>query len=344
MKLLFISLLLICSTILSIAQPPEGYYNGTDGLKGEQLKTALYLIIKGHTTFPYSASSTDTWDIIKESDRDPNNSANVILFYTGWSVNAAQEYNNGAGWNREHVWANSRGDFGTDRGAGTDIHHLRAADISVNNARSNRWFANCTEPYIDEGIATSCYTSSALWVWKPRTEDIGDVARMIFYMATRYEGENGEPNLEVVNYLPTNNSTKEPIHALLSDLLEWHKADPVSDIERNRNNVIYSYQRNRNPFIDHPEFVSFIWEPDNTTNITSNVGENIQINVVHSQLLVQNIPSEATLFVYNIQGKLMKSVSTIINAETIPIDYPSGIYIVRVLTSNGNTTKKIVVE
>ena len=82
---------------------------------------------------------------------------------------------------------------------------------------------------------------------------------MIFYMATRYEGENGEPDLEIVDYLPSSNNTTEPIFAKLSDLIAWHLADPVDEFEMNRNNVIYSYQGNRNPFIDHPEYVTMIW-------------------------------------------------------------------------------------
>jgi len=255
-------LLLACiigSPFTLFSQIPEGYYDSASELSGDELKTALYTVIKGHTEFPYSSSSTDTWDILKESDRDPDSAKNVILFYTGWSVNAAQEYNNENGWNREHIWAKSRGDFGTSPGPGTDTHHLRPSDISVNFARGNRWFDNCVTPYEDGGQETGCFTSVSSWVWQPRAEVKGDVARMIFYMATRYEGENGEPDLQVIDYLPSNDFTKEPVHAKLSTLLAWHMEDSVSSFEQNRNNVIYAYQGNRNPFIDHPEFVDYIW-------------------------------------------------------------------------------------
>ncbi len=122
MKYLIIVILLLSSTLY--ADIPEGYYDGTEGLTGETLKTALHDIIDNHIEFPYTSTSTDTWDILKETDRDPDNPDNVILLYTGWSVDAAQEYNNGAGWSREHVWAKSHGDFGTSPGAGTDVHHL----------------------------------------------------------------------------------------------------------------------------------------------------------------------------------------------------------------------------
>jgi len=245
------------STLFS--QIPIGYYDSADEKTGDVLKTALYNIIKGHTEYPYSSSSTDVWDILKETDKDTSNPENVILFYTGWSVNAAQEFNNESGWNREHVWAKSRGDFGTSSGPGTDAHHLRPTDITVNNARANRWFDTCSTPYFDAGLETGCFLNDSRWAWQPRDEVKGDVARMIFYMATRYEGENGEPDLEIIDSFPSDDYTKDPVHAKLSALLAWHEEDPVDEYERNRNEVIYGFQNNRNPFIDHPEYVDGIW-------------------------------------------------------------------------------------
>jgi len=256
-----ITLISICFAIQVYSQIPEGYYSSAEGLSGTELKTALYNIIKGHTQFPYTSSGTDVWDILKETDKDPNNPENVIQIYTGWSVNAAQEYNNGNGWEREHVWAKVHGGFDTNPPAGTDTHHLRPIDPSVNSARNSRYLANCTQPYLDGGLYTGCFTGgSSSWVWKPRDEDKGDVARMIFYMATRYEGFNGEPDLEVIDYIPSNNNSPEPIMALLNDLLQWNSEDPVDAWEQNRNNIIYyNFQNNRNPYIDHPEFVTQVW-------------------------------------------------------------------------------------
>lgn len=253
--------------LVSHAQIPEGYYADAEGKSGETLKTSLYNIIKGHVEFPYTASSTDTWDILKETDQDPDNPANVIGIYSAFSMDGEAEYNNGQGWNREHVWAKSRGDFGTSRGAGTDVHHLRAADISTNSARSNRTFAECNDPYFDQSGTysgqTESFTSSEEFVWKPRAEVKGDVARMIFYMAVRYEGENGEPDLEIVDYI-LDQSSKEPLHGRLKELLNWHEEDPVDEYERRRNDIIYGYQDNRNPFIDHPEYVASIWGDDSS--------------------------------------------------------------------------------
>lgn len=258
MKLLL--LLIPFITIYTFAQIPPGYYDSAMGFEGDSLKAKLNLIIKDHIEFPYTSSSTDVWDILKETDRDTANSANVILLYSGWSVDAAQEYNSGNGWTREHVWAKSRGDFGTDLGAGTDVHALRPADNSVNSARNSRWFAECSEEYIDGDGPTGSYFSSTEWLWKPRDAVKGDVARMIFYMAIRYEGEGLEPDLEMIDYIPSDDFTNLPIHAKLSDLYLWHIQDPVSEWEINRNNIIYyNYQNNRNPFIDHPEYAELIW-------------------------------------------------------------------------------------
>ena len=256
-------LTLTIATLISFqicfSQIPPGYYDTATGT-GDTLKTQLNQIIKDHVEFPYTSTGTDVWDILKETDKDTLNANNVLLIYSGWSVDAAQEFNSGQGWSREHVWAKSRGDFGTASGAGTDVHALRPADVTVNAARNNRWFAECSTEYIDGDGATGSYTSSTAWVWKPNDNVKGDVARMIFYMATRYEGNNGEPDLEVIDSIPSDNFTNEPIHAKLSDLLQWHIEDPVDDWERNRNDIIYySYQNNRNPFIDHPEYANLIW-------------------------------------------------------------------------------------
>lgn len=327
-------------TLSGFSQIPEGYYNNTEYIDGEELKTALYNIIKGHKEFPYTSSSTDVWDILKESDRDPANADNVILIYTGWSVEAGlpgQEYDNGNGWSREHVWAKSRGDFGTDLGPGTDAHHLRPCDISVNSARNNRWFNYCDVEYYDNGVATGSYTSSTDWFWQPRDEVIGDIARMIFYMATRYEGENGEPNLEVIDYIPSDQYTNDPVHALLSTLLEWNEEDPVDDFERNRNEVVYSYQGNRNPFIDHPEFVQLIYNPS-----PAGLSQNLEIEKIKIypnpafNILNVDASGEFTVEIYSIIGaKITQS-----NLQQIDIsNFEEGVYFVVIKNEYGATIK-----
>ena len=184
MKVL-LAIVLISIGYVSYAQIPPGYYDSALGFTGDSLKERLHLIIDDHTEFPYTSSGTDVWDILKETDKDTANPNNVILLYSSWSVDGPQEYANGAGWNREHVWPRSRGDFNTSAGVGTDVHAIRPCDISVNAARANRWFGECIEEYIDGSGATGSYLSSSSWVWKPNDQVKGDVARMIFYMAVR---------------------------------------------------------------------------------------------------------------------------------------------------------------
>ena len=260
------------------AQIPDGYYDSAIGLSEEKLKSALHEIIKGHTEFPYTSKETDTWDILKESDKDSKNPENVILFYTGRSVNAAQEYNNKQGWNREHVWSKSHGKFDTSPGIGTDIHHLKPSDISVNSARGNKDFDVGGSFYIDGDDVTECKSDADSW--EPRDAVKGDVARILFYMATRNEGENGEPDLELVDDVNTYdlNEPGKGYFGKLSTLLDWHLSDPVDSFEINRNYIIYSYQKNRNPFIDHPEFVEKIWKTEDLRISNVATGKNASGN------------------------------------------------------------------
>jgi endonuclease I len=269
MKNLF-TIFLVFFAFTCFSQIPGGYYDTAEGLTGNELKAALHDIIDNHTTYPYTSSSTDVWDILKESDRDPGNSANVILIYTGQSVNAAQEYNSGTGWSREHVWAKSHGDFGETPPAGTDAHHLRPCDISVNSARGNKDFDNGGTQHSE---ATECYTDSDSW--EPRPVEKGDVARMMFYMATRYEGDvTGELDLELADYTPT----EGPLFGKFSTLIQWNAEDPVDDFERNRNEVVYSYQGNRNPFIDHPEYVNMVYNIANSAPLIEDQEFNLAEN------------------------------------------------------------------
>ena len=247
---------------------PSGYYDTANGLDDDALKAALNNIIDGHTEFPYTSSGTDVWDILKVSDRDPNNSNNVLCVYTQYSMSAAGEYNSGNGWSREHVWAKSHGDFGTSTGTGTDVHNLKPADVSINSTRNNRDFDNGGDAVTDSSPpsgydgSTDCFKTST--TFEPPDSLKGDIARIIFYMVVRYEGENGEVDLEMVNYADSSPSG-EPYHGVQSTLYSWHVADAVSSFEQNRNDVIYSYQGNRNPFIDHPEYANYLWGGESPT-------------------------------------------------------------------------------
>ncbi|MEK4228387.1 endonuclease [Solibacillus sp. FSL H8-0538] len=234
-------------TVTSSESPADEYYKDALGKEGQALKAALHEIIEGHTQLSYD----QVWDALRETDEDPNNSNNVILFYSGVSRSKTSNGGNVGQWNREHTWAQSHGGFGTSKGPGTDIHHLRPTDVQVNSSRSNLDFDNGGSPV---NGCNGCYKDSDSF--EPPNRVKGDVARILFYMATRYEAGDSV-DLELNDRV---NNGSIPFHGKLSVLLQWHEQDPVDEFERKRNTVIQKWQGNRNPFIDHPEWVSSIWE------------------------------------------------------------------------------------
>lgn len=259
------------------SDPFGGYYTSVAGLSGASLKAGLHTLIKNtHTTeFSYTAVT----DEIKYTDEDSTNTSNVIEIYTGWSIPKANYGAGTADWNKEHVWSKSHGDFGDVAPAGTDLHHLRPSDSTVNSQKSNRDFDEATTAYTDaspyngySGV-TGCYYDTN--IWEPREVEKGDVARMILYMATRYEGTDTSYDLEPVDYTFSSPSG-EPYYGKLSTLLTWHNADPPDALEARRNNRIQERQGNRNPFIDHPEYVTSIWggtvAPSVTTDAITSIG------------------------------------------------------------------------
>jgi endonuclease I len=257
-----LTLFLLLSGLAASGQIPAGYYNSAANLYGAALKDALHHIIDDHTELSYTAVT----NALKVTDEDPLNSNNVICIYTGWSYPKTEFGNLGNQWNREHVWSKSHGDFGDNPPEGTDLHHLRPCDASVNSAKGNKDFSKGVTQYIDGSGPTGCYT--APYIWEPRDADKGDVARMMFYMAVRYEGDNGETNLELVSYV-NSSPDYQPLYGNLDTLLKWHNQDPVSNWEITRNDAIYyQYQGNRNPFIDHPEYVDMIWGEEPVSHVT----------------------------------------------------------------------------
>lgn len=225
-----------------------GYYEGIDGLYGDDLFLELNEIVNDGVTMQ---SYGDARYILNISDRDPDNSNNVILVYTNLSVDGT--WDSGATWNREHVWPQSLLGVSTSnssRHEGADLHNLKPSDTRENSSRGNK--------YYDDFMSGSSY--------EPRDEVKGDVARILFYMVVMYD------HLELVSRTPGTYQM-----AMFDVLLEWHDDDPVDDFERNRNDVIATYQNNRNPFIDHPELVGKIWETDafeSSTFVTSLSGLN----------------------------------------------------------------------
>jgi endonuclease I len=244
-----------------LADPPHGYYLSASGKTGQALRQALHNTVDDHRVIKYSSKNPDTADALAKLDADPGNPNSVILIYSRRSE-AISNFGTSSGWNREHLWCNS---YGIDkRGpAYSDLHNLKPADASVNSARSNKIFdtsdtrdAKYQKPGHPEAKLTSEDTDS----WEPPTNVRGEIARAAFYMDVRYSGDKANENdLKLTNDLSAI-SSDTVFFGKLDTLLEWHIADPVDAAERVRNDLVHSdYQKNRNPFVDHPEWVVAIY-------------------------------------------------------------------------------------
>ena len=233
------------SYYLNMTEPSTYYMLLDKSLTGYEFRQSLSNIIsQGYVAHSYTYNNT----VLLESDLDPEVEGNVICFYTGRSLSNTY-------WNKEHVWAKSHGFPNESSHPYSDAHHLRPTLISTNSARGNLDFGEVSGKYSEDGYGNK-WTST---VFEPRDEVKGDVARIMFYMATRY-GFDGTYNLTLVDDEVTSTSTGNGKFGGLQTLLKWHYEDPVSESEIYRNNVIYDkYQKNRNPYIDHPEFVDLAY-------------------------------------------------------------------------------------
>lgn len=267
---------------------PGSYYSKVNTSSPSQLRCSLHATIKGHTSYPYSGSGTSTWTILEIADEDPNNSGRILDAYRNRSyAKVTDRAGTGSGltYNREHTWPNSlgfastTGDKGLPYAPYTDTHMLYLTDAQWNADRGNKPFAKCdsncgeraTEANNGTGGGSGGYPGNSNWVRTPDgnagTFEVwghrkGDMARAVMYMAIRYEGGKdaatgqSEPDLELTDDRSriVKTSASPAYMGLLSTLIDWHLSDPPDAAEKARNEVIYSFQGNRNPFIDHPEW------------------------------------------------------------------------------------------
>ena len=341
---------------------PQDYYQEANGKSSEQLKEALYQIISNHTVFPYTSSSTDTWDILQLSDQDPQNHDNMILVYTGRSQDKGyrdgsgnySQYENGNGtqnnsWNREHVWPKSHGFPDEDDNAYTDVHNLKPSDRSVNSSRGTKDYDYGGSQHSE---ATDCLTDSDSW--EPSDSVKGDIARILFYMVVRYDPgydhNNNSFDLELVDYTTPGNN--DPILGKLSSLIQWHFDDPVDDFEINRNEVIFGFQQNRNPFIDHPNLVTSLWGE----NIGQSWNENLSVNNFNldEDLIIFPNPSNGVLnFTNTIQNGKIEIISltgqkilekNVANINSFRLDIDSGVYLLKISNNKRVNNFKIIIR
>ena len=325
---------------------PVGYYDSLEGKSGAVLKQAIQDII-ANPALVHAHNYGDIETIIKKADQNPLNSNQVWLMYTEIprsKLDIQETGINTGKWNREHIYPQSRGGFAdgtvsipdginvwatTDANdilAGhADAHHIRAEDGPENSSRGNKDYGEYMGPTGNEGS------------WR------GDVARAVFYMAVRYNA------LSVVNGNPANTTVGQL--GDLSLLLQWNQTDPKDDFEMNRNNYIYTWQVNRNPFIDYPNLADYIWgvnagQPWFSSLSTNQFNEErlvIYPNPVNSVLNFATTQSIKRIMIYDMMGRELYTEAVQNNSADLS-SLQSGHYLLKIETSIGNRILKIVKE
>jgi hypothetical protein len=324
---------------------PNAYYDSLDGLADVALRQAMQDIIADPTTVR-AQTYTDVIDILKVADQNPENSNQVWLVYLEEGrpkLDFQTSSLNTGKWNREHTFPRSRGGFysieedeiadGIDvfwttkadslRHGNSDAHALRAADGPENSTRNNQFYGQYNGP------------AGTLGKFK------GDVARSVFYMAVRYNG------LEIVNGYPEGSVGD---FGDLETLLDWHRNDPPDDFEMNRNNIVYNWQFNRNPFIDQPDMIEYIWGDsiglvwDQSLSIDDNTELNAAIypNPTTGRVYISGLDTMANIEVFSVDGKLLKTYRSV--EDYIDLDLASGLYHIKLVSDNRSLVKKIIVN
>lgn len=327
---------------------PAGYYDTLEGLSGNSLKQALQEII-ANPAVVRAHSYGDIWEILKQADQNPANSNEVWMHYVEAPKAKLDQQVGSSGigkWVREHVFAQSRGGFSSGTSstadginiwlptnandilsAHADAHHLHAEDGQENILKSNKDFGlDYNGPVGTQGK------------WR------GDVARALFYMAVRYNG------LSLVNGNPSD-VTGNKIMGDLASLLTWNVTDARDDFEMNRNNYIYTWQMNRNPFVDYPNLADYIFganygQPWSATLSSENPSVNsilVYPNPTTDYIIVSGLEGNSKVEIYTITGQLVQE-TTFDSEIRLNIDLNSGLYLVKVSANNQSITRKIIVK
>lgn len=315
-KIFSFGLLFVLTTIL-VAQPDPSYYNSAVGKSNGELKTALYNIIKVGTRLSYGSGSGATWSGFEKCDLHPD--GYVWDMYSNNKVPFPGNGQAAPGMNIEHSVAKSWWGGGKND-AYKDLYHLNPSNSTANSARGSYPLGINNGSSFNNGVIKvgnntfgTEYTGKC---FEPLDEYKGDFARAYLYMFTCYE-----------NLSWTGTSAPTMINAgetwpmlkpwAINLLVAWTRQDPVSEKELNRSNAIYLIQNNRNPFIDYPELVEYIWgdrqgQPFSTGDIEypylslPNTGYQLNFGTVPYQ---QNATETFMVKGHNLEGNLSLSVT-----------------------------------
>jgi len=350
-----LALLLLIISFQLQAQIPAGYYDNAQGLTGYQLKTALKNIISnGHQDQGYGAlytcyqtSDTDNYyendgtvlDMYSEKPNGPD-----AYEYQHISDKCGNYTGEGACYNREHLVPQSV--FGSAAPMKSDAHFVVPADGYVNNRRSSYAFGEVTNPTWTSTNGSKLGPNSTQGysgtVFEPIDEFKGDIARMLFYFATRYEDQVAGWSHAMLN----GSSDQVFSDWFLDILLTWHYNDPVSQREIDRNNAVYNFQGNRNPYIDHPEWVAQIWDPTNATPTYEINKWLIYPNPIRDHILHIQNPNQDKILeidIMDFSGKKIQIIKENFEKISLPQEM-NGIYILLIKTEKNTSVKKIIIE
>lgn len=257
MKRFFIQIMMLLFATTAMAQAE--YYTSIDGTKGgAALKTALYNLIKNHQQISYGSGTSSTWGAFYTTDAVIENGQRRVLdMYSNEKRYFGSKGSAVSGMNIEHSVAKSWWG-GTKNNAYCDLHHLNPSDQNANSRKSNYPLGELTSVSWDNGVTfvgKANIDGSSQNAYEPCDEYKGDFARTFMYMFTCYQNLTWEYTW--MNYENSTYPTLKPWAVEL--LLKWHKQDPVSVKEVNRNNAVYAVQGNRNPYIDYPQLADYVW-------------------------------------------------------------------------------------
>ena len=250
-----VALLAIMMPLIALCDIPANYYNSINGLTDSNLKNALHTLIYNHTQVKsYSALP----EYFRTTDRRPG----TDFYWDMYSDLDVSIYSNfGKYMNREHCFPKSWWGGSTSVPAYVDLFHLYPSEAEANQAKSNHPLGEVVTSTFDNGVIKVGYASTGQGggsskVFEPSNDYKGDFARTYFYVVTCYQNLTwASKNM----YMLEQNDYPTLKPWAIDLLLKWHRADPVSQKELDRNEAVYSFQGNRNPFIDYPDLVEYIW-------------------------------------------------------------------------------------
>ena len=335
--------------VAAVAQPP-GYYNTANGLNSAALKTALHDIIDNHTVLSYPL-----WSHFDETDAKPNGNVwdiysdvpNGTPPYTYSFVSDQRGNYNGEGdcFNHEHSWPQSY--FNSTGPAQSDLFHIYPTDGEGNAQHGNLPYGEVNNPSWTSDAGSkkgpiAVPNAPAGTAFEPIDAYKGDIARSYFYMATRYLGEDaGWSNWDMAN------GANLKAWAITM-LMQWHLDDPVSNKEIDRNEAIYDVQGNRNPYIDHPEYVACIWGTANCvgTSIAAIAeAHGFKLSPNPAKAVVAVTCNDCQISVLDITGKTIMKQDAPASTHTLNVSgWNSGIYMVRMADEKGIAIQKLIVE